>query len=61
MLSEFGVELDDSVEVRVWDSSAQIRWWVLPLRPPGTEDMSEAELTALLTPEAMMGVATVQV
>lgn len=61
VLSEFGVELDDSVEVRVWDSSAQIRWWVLPMRPPGTEGMSEAELAALLTPEAMMGVATVTV
>lgn len=61
VLSEFGVELDESVEVRVWDSSAQIRWWVLPMRPEGTEGMSEAELAALLTPEAMMGVATVQV
>ena len=61
VLSEFGVELDDSVEVRVWDSSAQIRWWVLPMRPEGTEGMSEQELAALLTPEAMMGVAMVQV
>jgi nitrile hydratase len=61
VLAEFGVELADSVEVRVWDSSAQIRWWVLPMRPPGTEGMSEAELAALLTPEAMMGVATVKV
>jgi len=61
VLAEFGVEINDSVEVRVWDSSAQIRWWVLPMRPPGTEGMSEAELAALLTPEAMMGVATVKV
>lgn len=61
VLSEFGVELDDSVKVLVWDSSAQIRWWVLPMRPPGTEGMSEEELAALLTPEAMMGVATVTV
>lgn len=61
VLSEFGVKLDNSVEVRVWDSSAQIRWWVLPMRPDGTEGMSEKELAALLTPEAMMGVATVQV
>ncbi len=61
VLSEFGVELDESVTVKVWDSSAQIRWWVLPMRPPGTEDMSETELASLLTPEAMMGVATVSV
>lgn len=61
VLSEFGVELDESVTIKVWDSSAQIRWWVLPMRPPGTEGMSEAELAALLTPEAMMGVATVSV
>lgn len=61
VLSEFGVELDDSVEIRIWDTSAQIRWWVLPMRPAGTEGMSEAELAELLTPEAMMGVATVKV
>ena len=61
VLSEFGVTLDDSVEIRVWDTSAQVRWWVLPMRPDGTEDMSEEELAALLTPEAMMGVATVSV
>lgn len=61
VLSEFGVELDDSVEIRIWDTSAQIRWWVLPMRPSGTENMSEAELAALLTPEAMMGVAQVTV
>ncbi|NER83068.1 MAG: hypothetical protein F6K42_26635, partial [Leptolyngbya sp. SIO1D8] len=61
VLSEFGVELDDSVEIRIWDTSAQIRWWVLPMRPPGTDDMSEEALAELLTPEAMMGVATVKV
>ncbi|AFY70339.1 nitrile hydratase, alpha subunit [Thalassoporum mexicanum PCC 7367] len=61
VLSEFGVELDESVMIKVWDSSAQIRWWVLPMRPAGTEGMSEAELAKLLTPEAMMGVATVKV
>ncbi|MEL6321155.1 MAG: nitrile hydratase subunit alpha [Cyanobacteria bacterium J06626_14] len=57
VLKEFGVELDDSVEIRVWDTSGQIRWWVLPMRPEGTEGMSEEQLTSLLTPEAMMGVA----
>lgn len=61
VLSEFGVELDDSVEIRIWDTSSQIRWWVLPMRPEGTENMSEEVLASLLTPEAMMGVATVKV
>ncbi|MEM8643174.1 MAG: nitrile hydratase subunit alpha [Cyanobacteria bacterium P01_G01_bin.54] len=61
VLKEFGVELDDSVEIRVWDTSGQVRWWVLPMRPEGTEGMSEADLAQLITPEAMMGVATVSV
>lgn len=60
VLTEFGVELPETTEIRVWDSSAQIRWFVLPQRPPGTEGMSEEELAALLTPEAMMGVALVE-
>lgn len=60
VLKEFGVELAEDVEIRVWDSSAQIRWFVLPARPSGTEGMGEEELAALLTPEAMMGVALVQ-
>ena len=59
VLSEFGLNLDDSTEIRVWDSSGQIRWWVLPERPEGTESMSEEELAKLITPEAMMGVAKV--
>jgi nitrile hydratase len=45
--------------VRVWDSSAQIRWFVLPERPAGTDHLTEEELAALITPEAMMGVARV--
>jgi nitrile hydratase len=61
VLEEFGLQLDPSVEIKLWDSSAQIRWFVLPERPAGTEAMSEAELAALPTPEAMMGVAKVQV
>jgi nitrile hydratase subunit alpha len=60
VLKEFGLTLDPSVEVKVWDSSSQIRWFVLPERPPGTEGMSEAALASLLTPEAMMGVAKVK-
>ena len=56
---EFGTELDDDVEVRVWDSSAAIRYLVLPARPPGTESMSEDELAALVTRDGMIGTAQV--
>ncbi len=59
VLAEFGVDLDDDVEIRVWDSSAQIRWFVLPERPAGTEGFTEEQLAALVSPEAMMGVAKV--
>lgn len=61
VLKEFGVDISDDVEIKLWDSSAQIRWMVLPERPAGSEGMSEKELAALLTPEAMMGVAKVAV
>jgi nitrile hydratase len=57
VLKEFGVSIPDEVEIRVWDSSAQIRWFVIPERPAGTEGMSETQLEALVTPESMMGVA----
>jgi nitrile hydratase len=57
VLAELGVELPPSVEIKVWDSSAPIRWFVVPERPANTEGLSEAELAALVTPEAMMGVA----
>jgi nitrile hydratase len=57
VLREFGLEVDDSVEVRVWDSSAEVRYLVLPERPPGSEDLSEAELAALVSRDAMIGVA----
>jgi len=59
VLREFGLELGDDVEVRVWDSTADLRYLVLPERPAGTEHMSEAELTALVTRDAMLGVAKV--
>jgi nitrile hydratase len=59
VLAEFGLQIDPSVEIRIWDSSAQIRWFVLPERPTGTDGLSEDELAALVTPEAMMGVAKV--
>ena len=57
VLREFGLELDDSVEVRVWDSSADVRYMVLPERPAGTERLSEAELVELVTRDSMIGVA----
>ena len=59
VLVEFGLELDDSIEVRVWDSSAEIRYLVLPERPQGTEGFSEEELTALVTRDSMIGVARI--
>jgi nitrile hydratase len=59
VLREFGLELGDEVEVRVWDSTADLRYLVLPVRPAGTEHMSEAELAALVTRDAMLGVAKV--
>src|SRR5260370_20054281 len=60
VLRDFGLELADSVEVRVWDSSAQVRWFVLPGRPPGTEGENEENLAKLVTPESMHGAAKVK-
>jgi nitrile hydratase len=57
VLKEFGVQLAGDVEVRVWDSTAEQRYMVLPERPPGTESMGEAELALLVTRDAMVGVA----
>ena len=59
VLREFGLELDESVEIRVWDSSAEQRYLVLPERPPGTEGMTETDLAALISRDAMIGVAAV--
>jgi nitrile hydratase subunit alpha len=59
VLREFGLELAEDVEVRVWDSTADLRYLVLPERPTGTENMSEPELAALVTRDAMVGVAKV--
>jgi nitrile hydratase len=59
VLREFGLELDESVTVHVWDSSADQRYMVLPERPAGTEDFTEEELAALVTRDAMIGVARV--
>jgi nitrile hydratase len=57
VLAEMGLELGADVEVRVWDSSAEIRYLVLPERPPGSEALGEEELAGLVTRDAMIGVA----
>lgn len=57
VLREFGVELDDDVELRVVDSTADVRYLVIPNRPAGTDDLSEDELAALVTRDSMIGVA----
>ena len=59
VLAEWGTELGPDVEVRVYDSSSEVRYLVLPERPPGTESMSEEELAALVTRDAMVGVRRV--
>jgi nitrile hydratase subunit alpha len=59
VLREFGLELDESVNIHVWDSSAEMRYMVLPERPAGTENLTEEELAALVTRDAMIGVAKV--
>jgi nitrile hydratase subunit alpha len=59
VLHEFGLDLPETVEVRVWDSSAEMRYLVLPERPAGTTRLSEAELAALITRDALIGVAKV--
>jgi nitrile hydratase subunit alpha len=59
VLKEFGLDIPESVEIKTWDSSAQIRWFVVPDRPAGTQGMSEADLAKLVTAEGMMGVAKV--
>jgi nitrile hydratase len=59
VLKEFGVEISDDKEVRVWDSTAEVRYMVLPERPAGTGNLSEEELAALVTRDSMIGVALV--
>ena len=60
VLAEFGLDLPDDVQVRVWDSSAEIRYLVLPERPAGTDGLSEEELAALVHRDSMIGVARVE-
>jgi nitrile hydratase subunit alpha len=57
VLREFGVELSPDVEIRVWDSTAEVRYLVLPERPAGTEGLSEEELAELVTRDSMIGTA----
>jgi nitrile hydratase len=60
VLREFGLELPEDVEIRVWDSTAEVRYLVLPERPAGSEKLSEEELVALVTRDAMVGVGKVK-
>jgi nitrile hydratase len=55
MLAEFGVRLPESTEIRIWDSTAEVRYLVLPQRPEGTEGLSEDELAELVTRDSMIG------
>jgi len=55
VLADFGVSLQDSTEIRVWDSTAEVRYVVIPRRPPGTDGMSEEQLAALVTRDSMIG------
>jgi nitrile hydratase len=59
LLAEMGLPLADDVEIRVWDSSSEVRYLVLPERPAGTEGLSEEELQPLVTRDAMVGVGRV--
>jgi nitrile hydratase len=60
LLREMGLDLPEDVEIRVWDTTAETRYLVLPLRPAGTDGWSEQQLAALVTREAMIGVARLQ-
>lgn len=60
VLREFGLELPAEMQIRVWDSTAELRYLVVPQRPPGTEKLTEEQLGALVTRDAMIGVGLVQ-
>lgn len=55
VLEEFGVSLPDDVEIRVWDSTAEVRYLVVPMRPEGTDDLDEKQLAKLVTRDSMIG------
>lgn len=60
VLSEFDVSLPDGVHIRVWDSTAELRYLVIPLRPEGTDDLTEDQLADLVTRDAMIGTGLVR-
>ena len=60
LAEDFGFPVPDDVEVRIWDSSSELRYWVLPQRPAGTEDLGAFELAALATRDSMIGVGPVR-
>ena len=55
VLAEFGLDLPETVKIRVWDSTAELRYLVIPERPAGTEDWSEDQLAAIVTRDSMIG------
>lgn len=59
MLEEFGLRLPPETEITVWDSTSETRYMVLPRRPDGTDSLTEAELAALVTRNALIGTAAV--
>ena len=61
VLKEFGVELPEDTEIRVWDSNSELRYLVIPMRPEGTEGMSEEKLAGLVSRDSMLGTALVTV
>jgi nitrile hydratase len=61
VLAEFGVRLESDTEIRVWDSTAEVRYLVIPERPPGTDGLTEEALAALVTRDSMIGTGLVQV
>ena len=60
MLAEFGIELPEDTRIRVWDSTAETRFLVLPMRPPGTKDWSEQRLADVVTRDSMIGTGLVR-
>jgi nitrile hydratase len=60
VLREFGVELPQDAEIRVWDSTAELRYMVIPMRPAGTEDWSEERLAGIVTRDSMIGTAVLE-
>lgn len=61
VLAEFGVSLNEDVRIRVWDSTAELRYLVVPMRPAGTENYSEEALAALVTRDSMIGTGLVEI